>query len=312
MKNYIIKLSVGVLALSVLSVLSVCLQAQDDLDVRKPVDSDGALAWKFTAEQVLKMKMTQDVTMDMDVGGQKMEIVNNSVSEMTLTVDSVDAEGIASVSNVIDRMVLVTEAPGMSVSIDTASDEEYDDVAAQIADIIQPMIGQAVTQKMAPEGKIFDVEVPEGMLDGASGNPMMAQMFNEEMIKQTTSKANLIFPDRKLSMGDKWENEAEMTLGAANVSTKTTYEYLGVTDVDGSPLHVIRGKISMSFPDGIQGMDVDILDEDSTFLFYFDGNKGHLAKSELDQDVSLEIAAGPQTIAQTIKQTMTIEVTEGE
>lgn len=309
MKNHMIKFGVGILTLSI---LSVCLQAQDDLKLRKPAAGDGALAWKFTADQVLKMKMTQDVTMTMDIQGQEMEVLNNSVSEMTLTVNSVDADGVATVSNVIDRMVLVTEAPGMSVSIDTASDEEYDAVAAQIADVIEPMIGMAVTQKMAPQGKIFDVEVPDGMLDGAKGNPMMAQMFNEEMIKQTTSKANLVFPEGELAMGDKWENEATMTLGSADVNTSTNYEYLGVADVDGTPLHVIRGVISMSFPDGMQGMDVDIIDEDSTFLFYFDGNKGRLTKSELDQNVSMEIAAGPQTISQEVKQEMTIEVTEGE
>ena len=66
----------------------------------------------------------------------------------------------------------------------------------------------------------------------------------------------------------------------------------------------------MSFPDGVNGVDIDIAEENSTVLFYFDGNAGRLIKSDMNQHVVMEIAAGPQTITQTIKQKVTVEFNE--
>jgi hypothetical protein len=278
---------------------------QDALDVRAPKEGDGALAWKFKEGQVIDIAMDQEVTMSSQIGGNSSEIVNGSRNEMTLEVQSVDSEGVATVTNIIKRMIIKTEAPGMSVEIDTSSDEELDAIASQIAAVVKPLIGAEITQKMAPNGKITDVVVPSDIFDGMQGNPAAA-MFNEETIKETTSKANLVFPETAPAVGDSWTNEATMNMGPAKVATDTTYQYLGVADVDGKPLHVIRGKIKMSFPDGIQGMDVDIAEEDTTFMFYFDGNAGRIAKSVLDQNVSMVIEAGGQLITQDIAQAMTM------
>lgn len=308
MKNYIRKFGLSVIALLT---LGVCVQAQDDLKIRPPVESDGTISWKFKPEQVLKIKIVQDVNMSVDVNGQLQEMVNNGVNELTQKVESVDSEGVASVSIVIDRMIVETEAPGVNMLIDTDNEEDYDETSAQIANVLFPMIGKSISQKMAPNGQISEVKIPEGMLDGIeNGGAGMGQMFNEESIKEITSKSSLVFPENKLSVGDKWDDEATMSMGGANVTTETSYEYLGVADVEGTPLHIIKGKVKMSFPDGVQGMDVDVVDEDSSFIFYFDGNKGRLTKSELDQNMTMEIPFGAQVISQTLNQKMKMEITD--
>ncbi len=280
-------------------------------EVRPPTSADGTLTWKFKKGQVLKMKMDQRINMTMELAGREIKTANNSVNELTLTISDVDDKGTASAKNVIDKMVIDTSAPGAEIKFDSSSDEEPEGPAQAVASVIKPMIGAEISQKMDRNGKVFDIDVPKGMLDGIkSGNPMMAQMFNENTIKEMTSKSSLVFPGKKLSMGDKWDISSEVPMGPATVKNKTDYEYLGVTEKDGKALHVIRGKVSIAFPDGIQGMEVDVVDEDSTVMFYFDGNAGRMVRSELDQNVTMEIAAGPQQLVQELKQKMVMEVKE--
>lgn len=293
-----------------LSALAVSTQAQD-LEIRAPKKSDGPLEWKFKEGQVLKVDMKQDMTMEMDLGVQQSEVVNNSATEMTLWVKSVDADGVATMGNTIDRMVMQTEAPGVSFELDTMSEEEHDGPAADVAEVIKPMVGAEMSQKMSPRGEVTDVQIPESMMEGIeNGDPAMAQMFNENTLKEMTAKNNLIFPDKELSQGATWNNVVETMMGPVSIKMETDYEYLGVTEVEGTPLHVIRGKIAMSFPDGVNGVDIDIAEEDSTIHFFFDGNAGRMTKSDMDQNVVMEIAAGPQTITQTIKQNVVVEFNE--
>ncbi|MEM7784685.1 MAG: DUF6263 family protein [Planctomycetota bacterium] len=279
-------------------------------EYRAPKSSDGQLKWKFSEGMALKQVMDQKVTMNMDMGFQKMEMQNNGITEMTMVVKSVDENGVALTENTIDRMMVETKAPGADIKFDTASTEEGSDQAAALSGVLTPMIGKAISQKMAPNGKISDVEVPEGMLSGVKTNPMMAQMFNENTMKEMTSKASVAFPNEQMKIGDEWTQSMELMMGPANVVSDNSYTYLGVTELNGTPVHVISGKVEMAFPDGIQGMDVDIPEQDSTIKFYFDGNKGRMVKTTLDQNVSMEISGGGQNLSQILKQKMTLDISD--
>jgi hypothetical protein len=69
-------------------------------------------------------------------------------------------------------------------------------------------------------------------------------------------------------------------------------------------VHVIEGKISMKFPQGVAGNDIDIVKQEATTLFYFDGIQGRLRGSELFQDMKMRISTAGQVAEQQIVQTM--------
>ena len=306
------RLNKAVLVLAFAAVSSFAVQGIAQEKYRAPKSSDGELAWKFKEGQVLKMKMTQNVKTVMQIAGQEMETTNDSINEMTLKIKSVDSEGVATADNTLDRMLVNTSAPGMSIKYDTADSEAADGAAEQMAQVLAPMIGPVISQKMRPNGEIFDVKVPKEMFAGAkSANPMMSQMFNEASIKEMTSKSSLVFPKKSPEVGGKWENESEISMGPAKVKNKIEYEYLGVSDVDGKPHHVIQAVMKMKFPDGIMGMEVDISDEDTKTMFFFDGVAGRLTKSELDQNMTMNFS-GPQEFSQTMKQTTKMEVKQAK
>ncbi len=286
--------------------------AQQKESYRAPTAADGTLEWKFTKGQTIKMTMDQDVETSVNMAGNDMKSTNTAINEISLSITDVDNNGVASANYTIDRMKISVKAPGASIEFDTAVDKEPSAEAAEIAGMIEPLVGKEMKQKMDKSGNVFDIELPEGMFDGAASNPMAAAMFNENTIKEMAKKFGLKFPQAKPEVGFKWEETVEMDMGPAKVATDTKYEYLGIAEVDGKPQHVILAEVFMSFPDGISGLDVNMKDENSKAMFYFDGVAGQLTKTTMDQNVTMEIEVPGQTIVQTLKQKVTTKFTAGK
>ena len=293
-----------------IAVFSNSLQAQD-IQTREPTAADGKLEWQYSAGRVFKMKMEQDIKITLTQGANAMPgSTTRSVTEMTTRVESVDDEGVASATCKLDRMIASTTAGNVKMLFDSASDAKLEGFSAEIGKILTPMIGKPMTQKMAPSGKVFDVQVPEEMLDGIkNANPIFASMFNKQTIEEMSANGAVDFPSTNPAVGEKWEVVSEIKSGAAPVTTKNQYEYLGVAEIDGQPLHVLKVNISMSFPNGISGMPVDITAESSHGYFYFDGVNGMIKKSSVDQDVTMQFGGA---IVQNLKQIMTMELTTPE
>ena len=290
------------------------MQEQEEMTFRAPLETDGQLAWKFEEGQSFKVSMNQNTDIEMDLGGQAMGTTTTAVNELSLTIGSVDADGVASATNTIDRMVISTKTPMMSFEFDSNNEEDGEGPAASIAQAIRPMIGQPMTQKMKPNGEISDVQIPEEALEGiAGGNPQMAGMFSEKTLEDMATKSSLVFSEPVQEIGATWNVAETIDMGEIKVSTSTEYTYRGVADIEGKPMHVIEGDVTMDFPNGgTGGADVEITDQDSKITFYFDGVAGRMVKSELDQNVSMSITAAGQKIAQELKQTMTMTITPVE
>ncbi len=59
----------------------------------------------------------------------------------------------------------------------------------------------------------------------------------------------------------------------------------------------------------IPGATVKIVDQKTEGSIFFDNNAGHIDNSVINQDITLEINAGPVTVKQTIKQDTTASFT---
>ncbi len=291
-----------------LALVLLCQSTEaQDRTYRAPTASDGTLSWKFKKGQAIKVIVNQDTKTKMELPGMNMDSNVVAVNESTITTLAVDGDGTATTTNVVDRIKMATESPQASMDIDTADDQGADD---SMSKMLKNMVGKPIEQKISKTGKVFDIKFPEGYFDGVEVDPMLGSMFNKEALEETSKNTALEFPQEKPEIGAKWDVTSKINMGPAQVETTTKYEYMGVADVDGKPQHVIRGEVSLSFPEGIQGADIDVTDEDSVAFFYFDGNAGRLTKTELKQDMVLEINAGGQVIKQVLNQKMTTEFKE--
>lgn len=278
--------------------------AAQDAQYRAPLPSDGELRWRFEKGQAISMVTDQSTSMNIDVSGQKLSNETKNLNELTMKIAEVDSEGTATASVTIDRMTMEIQANDQIMQFDTSDPESAEGPMADVAKMLQPMIGKAIIQKMAPSGKIFDVNVPEDMLPQDDGNPLAAALMNKQNLEEMTSRASLEFPESKPEMGYTWQVKAELEMGPASVETITDYTYLGVKEGKEGPVHVIEGKVQMKFPQGVAGNDVEIVKEEATTLFYFDGVRGRLRGSDLFQDMKMKITTAGQVAEQQIVQTM--------
>ena len=276
---------------------------EEELTTRAPREADGQMAWKFREGLSIKITTDQTTSIEMDLGGQALNTKTKATNELSMTVDSIDEEGIATSTNTIDRMAISTETPMLSFEFDSNNDDDGEGPAAQIAQMMRPLVGVPMTQKMRANGEVFDVEIPAEALEGMKANPQMAAMFSEKTLQEMTSKGSLVFPEPNLAVGHAWTVAQTMDLGAMKANTSTEYTYRGVADLDGKPTHVVTGDLTMEFPKG-GGPDIEITDQDAVVTFYFDGIAGRMIKSELEQNMNMVVKAGGQEISQKITQTL--------
>ena len=281
---------------------------EKELATRAPRETDGPMAWKFKEGLSIKIVTDQDTTIAMELGGQPFNTKTKAMNELSLTINSVDEEGVASATSTIDRMVISTDAPMVSIEFDSNNDDDGEGPAAQIAQMIRPMVGLAMTQKMRTNGEAFDVDIPAEALKGMKANPQVGAMFSKKTLEDMTTNGNLVFPEPNIEVGHSWTVAQTMDLGAMSANTSTEYTYRGVADVDGKPMHIVTGDLTMDFPDA-GGPDIEITDQDAVITFYFDGIAGRMVKSELDQNMNMVVQAGDQKINQEISQTMIMTMT---
>ena len=157
-------------------------------------------------------------------------------------------------------------------------------LVAQIAPLFKTLTKAEFKVKMAPSGKLVEVEVPaeffEKLKETPGGN-LLEGMFNKDSFKQMLTQAATTFPTTPVDQGDTWTNSFALDgpLGKQNVETKYSYE--GEETVDGKVLDKIGLVIKMNFGKlenpMLAGATVKIKKQDSKGAMYFDNTRGQMA-----------------------------------
>jgi len=215
---------------------------------------------------------------------------------MLWKVDEVDEAGIATVNSEIERMTISMDGPQGKFDIDTASEEELEGNAAKVAEQVTQLVGKKFSQKMNSQGKILSVDMPDEV---GSGNPMLSK----EAMSQLVKNASPVFPDKPVAVGESWDQESTTAMpgGMGGMKIKSTYTYKGTEELEGKKYDLIDIGMELQFepPEG-SPFEISITSQDTKGKMYFDSVKGHTYKIDVDQNMVMEVKAGPQTINQTI------------
>ena len=263
------------------------------------------LQWKLTPGHELLFEMNQSISMKMTIGGNKIDNTNNTKTWMSWKVQEFDqATKTATVESTIDRMTMDMQTPVGKIAFDS-EDETDNPAAAAIAKSIRPMIGSASIQQMTPAGKILEVKLSDEMEKslGAMGGPQMIQM-----VKEMSKQASLEFPEGTLQKDQTWTVDSESSSPAGKVGLKRTYTYLGKTQREGKEFDQFDVDLEMKFLQPPNGATIDIVDQSTKGILYFDREKGRIDSSQIEQNVTMKIGAGGQQIDQVLTQSMTLKV----
>jgi hypothetical protein len=292
------RLSVSLPSACILAALSVALFAA-------PARAAEPLTWKFQVGEGNHYRMTQKMTMDIQIGegaSETQEITN--VIDMSWIADEVNDDGSARLTQSIDRMRMMIEPKGRDkVEFDSQSTDEPQGFAAMIAPLFRELSRAKFKLTMSPRGKVSDIEVPESLvkaLAAAPGAAAMGDLATAKGLEDTMSRMSLEMPE-KLEAGETWTSTSEMNNPALGKQTiKVTYKYVGPREKDGVTFEVFEPTLEIAFAGGAATATIE--EQKSSGEVLFNRTAGRLESTTLDHMMKLKLAIAGQTLNQTLTQ----------
>jgi hypothetical protein len=182
---------------------------------------------------------------------------------------------------------------------------------ATLSKMMDGMIGTPVDLVMSARGEVLSVKIPDKLMDAmktaGAGGQAFAGAFSEKGIKQLIEQSSMLLPEKGISPGTTWVQKRSVeTAGLGSMDIDTTYTDKGETP--GKPdFHKIDGAVTIQFqqPENPQ-VSVRVASQDNAATFLFNTAAGHLSRSEVKQNMKMEIMAQGQTVSQNLSQTVSM------
>lgn len=256
------------------------------------------LRWKFQPGEKLHYQMQQDTTIRSAAAARTDKTAIAQTIDLTWTVTAVAADGVATMTQTIDRMRMKATTPEGVMEVDSASDAIDGPLAQSMVPIFKALIGAEFTLKMTPTGRIRDVEVPARALDVLKASPQLGSMLSPEALKDMTAQATIPLPDKAVDVGEKWTDEKNL----AGVKLKMTYTFEGPAELDRRKVDRISTKADMeiTLPEA-EGVQAEMETGELTGEMFFDFAAGKLLSSSAKQNMAISIMAKEQSLRQEIQ-----------
>ena len=271
------------------------------------------LRWKFKVGEQLDYQMTQDMNMDMDAGPTgKLHTSMNQVMNMQWDVKGVNDQGDAVIEQAVKRIQMKMTAPGgQGFEYDSAAEGPAVGMAAMIAPMFEAMTAGAFEVTMTPRGEVSDVRIPPDMAAAIAKGPGGAdgEKAAIEQFKAMVTQGAFVLPENPPTPGQEWTTKVDVNNAAGgNQTVETTYKYEGSRDIDGTTFAVIRPSLKMELA-GNAMMQMKVKEQKTNGEVLFNEEAGRLHSMSIDQDLTMDISVGGQTMPGTIVQKVEVKVT---
>ncbi|MDA1050505.1 MAG: DUF6263 family protein [Planctomycetota bacterium] len=256
------------------------------------VQAETLLRWKFTEGERLQVTVDQHTVTETTGAGKPTGIDITMQSRMTWTIDSVDANGTAQITQRFERFA-VTMKSGTAEPIAYASDSETkpSGSAADIAAAVEPVIGADFTVTMTNRGAIRAVKLSDAAAKAFTSvaSPALKQLFSAEGITQLLGQAAVEFPEQAVAKDSVWTATFATPSPLGTLKQSRTYTVVAPEDVDGKTLERINITGQLEFEPSEQApRKLKLLDQELTGTMLFDANAGRLASSQSTQKLTTE------------------------
>jgi hypothetical protein len=281
--------------------------------------ADAPLRWKFKAGETVHYNLIQktDTTMklaDGRTGGSKV----SQNSDIRWTVESVSADGVAELTQTIDRirvrMDSVTGQPPFEY--DSASDEPLPKgaLATGLAPVFKALAGLKCTLVMDPRGEIREVRIADSVVESLekSFKGGLGHLFSKEALKNMVGQSSLVLPEAAVEKGKTWAEKSETAspqLGT--MITDKTYTFQGAEADDPSRVRIdLDAKTTLKPIAGSQ-IEFEMKKQDGKGTFVFDTAKGRIISSHIDVEMTQSIKTQGQVLEQTVVNKMEMKLADG-
>lgn len=278
------------------------------------------LTWKFNEGETIRYKLVQETETKMKAAGREGGSKVKQISDVRWDVKSVSPEGLAQMTQTIDRVQVTMETPGQPIfEFDSKdADAPHDGpLAAQLAPMFKALAGFECSLTMDHRGKIDNVEIPKETIEALRGSALgqATNLFSEEGMKNMISQSSLVLPatGAETLPGQQWTDETKVPVAnLGTILTKKTYTVKGPDrEKPGLTLITLGSEMSIE-PNQNAGVHLEITSQKNEGSFLFDVKDGRIAKSHVVANMTQVIMAGDQNLEQTVANTLDMTLVEGE
>lgn len=272
-----------------------------------------SLRWKFKEGESHQYTLEQKTENTAMVQGQEITTTILQTVEMTWAVKSVEADGSARVAQTIDRIKMELNSPFAGFAYDSQAEQPAEGPAAQLAPVINALIGTPITLLMNPRGEVNEVEVPDEMVQKLQNAGPAAQslkgLASKEGMKGLIGQSTLVLPEEPVSQGDNWTRKLNLPMPTGTMALTNTYTYEGTGE---QGLAKINLKMNIdelkAAPDAPFEMKLD--SQEGSGSYSFDTQAGILKSSEVNQKLKAVVTLQGQEITTEANSTATFSLSE--
>ncbi len=247
------------------------------------------LRWKFTPGEVLHYESAQTTTTKgKDPSGQEIGQTLTLTLDLTWTVKEVDPQGMARLTQTIDRIRTTATLPFGKFSFDS---KEGGDATGPAGPLFKMLVGSEFVFKMNPKGEISDIQLSEQLLANLKGDkePAGAQgQFSEAGLKNMLTQMGLVLPDAAAEPGATWNRKVPIPAGPNGETREIEQVFTDKgPDPDGKSLEAVEmaTKFQPITPD--PNIPITIQTQEATGRYLFDNQAGRITTSRVVEKVDL-------------------------
>lgn len=286
--------------------LRVSIMCVLPLLVASAASAQTQLRWKFAPGEVLNHTLSQESTVNVNVGGQPFDSTSTLTVDNVWTINKVDSQGTAEITQTTARVRMKMGSPMGSIDIDTSAEAEPTDLLAkQIAPSLKTITQAKVTFSMNPQGEVSNVQVASPDANPAVQANQFSRMLGKDGMASMVKQSLQPLPRDPLQKGASWTNKLEIevpVLGKVATDSKLTYE--GQTQVSGKALEQIKVETTTTIAPkaGVNQLaQFAIKDQSDKGTIYFDNTAGRFSHAESVQQLTIHINVAGQMVDQSVK-----------
>ncbi len=286
-----------------LRIASSMLAATIGAAAAQPAHGAETLRWKFKPGEILRYTMVQETTQGMKANGQDIKTSLNQTVDLHWSVKNVAGDGVAEMSQTIDRVRTKVQGPGNSFEFDSQGGKEPEgQVASMLAPMLKALVGAEFTFKMNGRGELSEIKVPQKLIEslrnagpGASGG-----MFSEEGMKNLISQSSLTLAQEPLEKGKTWAQQAKVPVPMLGTMVMDkTYTFDGPSSKQaGLERILLDTKVNLE-PAADSNIAVKVTAQKGTGEFLFDPQAGRVISSQVNDRLQMSLSVMGQELEQT-------------
>jgi hypothetical protein len=269
----------------------------------QPAHGADALRWKFKPGETLRYTMVQETSQGMKTMGQEFKTSLKQTVDLHWSVKNVASDGVAELSQTIDRVRTKVEGPGNSFDYDSQGGKEPEgQIASLLTPLLKALVGAEFTFKMSGRGELSDIKVPQKLLDSlrqAGPAATAGGMFSEEGMKNLISQSSLTLPEAALEKGKSWTQQAKVPVPMlGNMVMDKTYTFDGPSPKDSGLFQILlTTKVTLE-PAADSKIAVKITSQQGTGDFAFDPQAGRVVSSRVNDKLQMSLSVMGQDLEQ--------------